>query len=107
MTEAVDAFVAAVTRGVRRSIFLRTRDLRDRRLGEQELNVIVANATRAAMSRAGVRDLAALAVGGAQVAASLETKVPEGEPEPAALTAWRAARDSADPAIINALLQVP
>jgi hypothetical protein len=106
MTDAVDAFVATVSRGIRRSIYQRLRDLRDRRLGEGELNAIVATATRAALDRAGVRDLASLSMGGAQVATALQATVAEGDPLPPELAAWLAARDAASPGIVDALFQV-
>lgn len=106
MTDAVDAFVVTVSRGIRRSIYQRLRDLRERRLGEDELNAIVATATRSALDRAGVRDLATLAASGAQVATALEATLGEGDPVPPALSAWQAARDGADAGIRDALFTV-
>lgn len=106
MTDAVDDFVATVSRGVRRAISQRVRELNGRTPGDEELRIIVATSTRAALNRAGIRDLAALAAGGGQVAAALEATLSEGDPVPAALAAWRETRENAT-GLVDALFVVP
>jgi hypothetical protein len=107
MTDAVDLFVGQVSRSIRRSIYQRVRELNGRAPGEDELRIIVSTAARSALNRAGVRDLAALAADGAQVAAALEATLGEGDPVPPQLAAWRITRDGANPGIVDALFEAP
>ncbi|MFN3354359.1 MAG: hypothetical protein ACK4Z5_12180 [Brevundimonas sp.] len=102
MSEIVDAFVNDVTRAIRRSIYQR---LKERGFSQDELTAVVSTATRAALQRAGVRDLAALASAGAQVAATYEAALPPGDPLPPSLESWKVTRDSS-PERIRPLLEI-
>lgn len=95
-----DAFVSEVTGSIRRSLFHR---LKAFGFSQDELTGIVAGATREAVRRAQVADLAAITRAAGPVAAALETAAPD---DPA-LAAFAAARVAVDPAVSDLLVVSP
>jgi len=88
----VDELTAEVTVRVRRSLFQRLKHLN---ISQSELTGLVAGATKAAITRAGVSELAEMALAGAAVAATVEAL----DPDDAALVEWKARRTTVNPRI--------
>lgn len=93
MTDAaVDAFVASISTSIRRSLYQRLKGLN---LSQTELTALLATATRTAVERTYVAELAAVATAGAAGAEAYAAAMEEGDPLDPAVIAWRERRDSA------------
>ena len=94
-----DVFVADVTRSIRRSLFNRLRTLA---VSQDQLTQIVSGATRSAVARAQVSDMAAVLAAAGPAIAALEAAAPS---DPA-LAAFVTVRDAA-PSDVQSLLAPP
>lgn len=99
---SIDAFVASITTSIRRSLYQRLKTLP---LSDTEMTTLLATATRAAIDRSYVADLAAIAVAGGPLAAALADTVPEGDPQSPEVVAWRQRRDRA-PLLVREMLML-
>jgi hypothetical protein len=95
-----DTFIADVTGSIRRSLFHR---LKAHGFSQHELTNIVAGATRAAVLRARVADLATVLAAAAPVVAALEAASP-GDP---ALTTFNTVKSGRDQAVQDLLALTP
>lgn len=99
---AVDAFVASITTSIRRALFQRLKALP---LSQSELTAMVATATRDAVDRTYVVDLAAVAVAGGSASEAYAAAMEEGDPLDPAVVAWRERRAAA-PLLVRQLFEV-
>lgn len=98
---SVDAFVGAISVSIRQALFQRLKTLD---ISPTELTALVATATREAVSRTYVADLAAIAVAGGSASEAYAEAIPEGDPLDPAVVAWRARRDNA-PQLVRELFE--
>lgn len=99
---AVDAFVASITTTIRRSLFQKLKGLE---ISQSELTALVASATREAIAKSYVADLAVIAVAGGAAAEAYGETAPEGDPMDPSVVAWRERRDGA-PLLVRELFVV-
>ena len=95
-----DTFVNDVTRSIRRSMLHRLKALG---LGEDQLRIIVSGASKAAVGRAQVADMAAVLAAAGPAITALEAAAPS---DPA-LAAFIAVRDTAAPSVQDLLAVTP
>lgn len=96
--DPVAVFVSTVTTGIRRSLYQRLKSLP---ISQTELTTIISNATKVAVERAHVAELATLAIAGGAAAEAYGDTIGEDDPLDPRVETWRERKNSASSPVLE------